>query len=245
MRELPRRMRRHAGQQWPMPARRYNCPAAALDRQRPEADGRDAAHAARTAGPVGQVPDDQRDDLAEGERDDGQVLAAGAHAGQAEQNAERGGDQAGQRQRQPRILRRKQATPRHVRCQSWSAGRRCSCRSRRTRRSPGRATRRSRRPPSSRRPASTISRTMVAPGKSVPAGDLVEPRIRDAEHQQPAEHPLRAALRAARRRQDRPRGRPRVACRSTLVPSKPLGRNASKPISSTSTSTGVHWASSR
>ncbi len=62
---------------------------------------RNAADAVRAAGQALPVDDDEADDLAEGERDDGQIIAAQSQHGKAEQHAPEGGEDAGERQADP------------------------------------------------------------------------------------------------------------------------------------------------
>ena len=106
-----------------------------LEGQAEEGRARNRGDAVRAAGKLGPVDQDDADDLAEAERDDGEVVAAQAQRRQAEQHAEqRRPCSAGERQRRSRSSSRT----------GWTAARRCRRRRHRRRRSRGRAGRRGR-----------------------------------------------------------------------------------------------------
>jgi len=68
----------------------------------PEQRGRgDAVHARGTIGQPRPVAEDDRHDLAETERDDGEIVALQPQGGRAERHAESGGDDRGDRQHEP------------------------------------------------------------------------------------------------------------------------------------------------
>ena len=82
-----------------------------LERQAEEGRARNRGYPVRPAREVGPVHQDDADDLAEAERDDGQVIAAQAQGRPAEQDTEGRRNAAGDRQRFPETpaeLRRKQ-----------------------------------------------------------------------------------------------------------------------------------------
>ena len=62
---------------------------------------RNAGDAVRAAGQALPVDDDEADDLAEGQRDDGEIVAAQPQHGKAEQHAPERGEDAGERQADP------------------------------------------------------------------------------------------------------------------------------------------------
>ena len=74
---------------------------AAVEREAEEARARDVGQAVGAAGDLVPVEQDDADDLAEAQRDDGQVVAAQAQDGKAQHDAEARGEQAGQRQAGP------------------------------------------------------------------------------------------------------------------------------------------------
>ena len=77
-------------------------PPSPLDeRQAEERRPRDARNAVRAAGEVLPVEQDQADDLAEAERDDGEIVAAQPQHRKSEQDAPEGGEDAGKRQADP------------------------------------------------------------------------------------------------------------------------------------------------
>ena len=105
-----------------------------VERDAEEARPRDAGDAVRPAGEALPVEQHEADDLAERERDDGEIVAAQPQHRKAEQDAPERGEDAGERQADPE---------RQIR--SWSpAARRNRRRPRRTRRSRDRAGRRGR-----------------------------------------------------------------------------------------------------
>ena len=116
-------------------------------RQAEEGRPRNAGDAVRAAGQALPVEQDEADDLAEGERDDGEIVAAQPQHRKAEQDAPERGEDAGERQadpeRQPEIAspaaRRNRRRPRRTRRSRDRAGRRgrprCSGPSRASRRS--------------------------------------------------------------------------------------------------------------
>ena len=82
----------------------------------------------------------------------------------AEDQAEASRDQAGDGQRQPRARAARRAASAPTGCPSWSAAPPCSCRWRRTRRSPGRANPRNRRRSTGPTASITISSELAAAG---------------------------------------------------------------------------------
>ena len=74
---------------------------ARCQRDAEKARPRDAGDAVRAAGQALPVDDDEADDLAEGERDDGEIVAAQPQHRKAEQHAPERGEDAGERQADP------------------------------------------------------------------------------------------------------------------------------------------------
>ena len=72
-----------------------------VERKAEEARPRDARNAVRSAGHALPVEQHQPDDLAEGERDDGEIVAAQPQHGKAEQHAPERREDSGERQADP------------------------------------------------------------------------------------------------------------------------------------------------
>ena len=83
------------------PERRGEAVLGRIERQAEERRARNSGNAVRPAGEILPIEQDQPDDFAEAERDDGEIVAAQPQHRKAEQDAGKGGEDAGKRQAYP------------------------------------------------------------------------------------------------------------------------------------------------